>query len=491
MKLYLNHSYQFAIEQMLFTLFPGEKPLHPDTPPESGENALFSEIIWENQIAHCVANLTWAEKAYHKIVDVTVDENADELTRNRLLSFGLKQAFYAVSVEALGVAPAWGALTGVRPVKIPTRAIQQGDTPAEAQRKLEEIYFVSPLRAQLSMDCAKASLAVQEEFPDDSISLYIGIPFCPTRCVYCSFVSAGMGKALKLVEPFLDLLLLEIQKTGEILNRAKKKISTIYIGGGTPTTLTAPQLEKLLTAIENHLPIIDDAEFTIEMGRPDTITPKKLALCAPHGVTRISINPQTMQAPVLQALGRSHSGQDILDCYGDARKLDIPVDINMDLIAGLPQDDFAGFQSSLRQIINLRPENITIHTLAIKKGSALAKNGSGLPSAEVVADMLDYGWRRLRMAGYVPYYLYRQKYMSGGFENISWCLPGHENKYNIIMMEELHTVISLGAGGITKIVNPKTGEILRLNNPKYPHEYLANGDKILGQKEDLMGYLQP
>ncbi len=488
MKLYLNHHYKFAIEQMLFTLFPGEKPLHPDTPPEPGENALISEILWENQVAHCTANLTWNAKSFDEIIDVTVDASDDDLVRNRKLSFGLKQAFYAVSIQALGCAPAWGALTGVRPVKIPTRAIQQGKSPAIAQRELEEIYHVSPLRAKLALDCAQASLDIQAEFPGDSISLYIGIPFCPTRCVYCSFVSAGMAKALKLVEPFLDLLLLEIQKTGEILRQANKIIQTVYIGGGTPTTLSAPQLDRLLTAIHAHLPMIDGAEFTIEMGRPDTITPEKLQLCVPHHVTRISINPQTMQPDVLKALGRTHSSQDILDCYQSARKLGYPLDINMDLIAGLPRDTLAGFQTSLTQILELRPENITVHTLAIKKGSALAKDDSGLPSAETVEQMLDYAWQSLRQAGYVPYYLYRQKYMSGGFENISWCLPGHPNKYNIIMMEELHSVLSLGAGGITKIVNPQTGEILRLNNPKYPHDYLASADKILAQKTNLLDF---
>ncbi len=485
MKLYLNHDYKFAIEQMLFTLFPEERPLHPEAPPAEGESALFSNIDYEGDTAHCSATLTRNGTTHEKTVDATVLPEDDILVRNRKLSFALKQAFYGVSVAALGQSPAWGALTGVRPVKIPTRAIQSGKSPEVAQRELEEIYHVSPLRAQLSMDCAKASLKVQEEFDGDSLSLYIGIPFCPTRCIYCSFVSAGMGKALKLMEPFLDLLLQEVKKTGEVLQKAGKDIKTVYIGGGTPTTLSAPQLDRLLTAIETHLPIMDGAEFTIEMGRPDTITPEKLALCAPHKVTRISINPQTMEPHVLKAMGRTHSEQDILDCYQMARQLPHPLDINMDLIAGLPYDTTEGFRRSLNTILALRPENITVHTLAIKKGSTLAKTGEGLPSAQTVADMLDFAWHALREAGYIPYYLYRQKYMSGGFENISWCLPEKENKYNIIMMEELHSVLSLGAGGITKLVNPTTGEILRLNNPKYPHDYLANSQKILSQKEEL------
>ncbi len=491
MKLYLiGHDYKFAIEQMLFTLFPGEPPLHPKTPPAPGESALVSQLDWKERDAHCSATLLWGGQKYRKTVVVTVGEKSDELVRNRLLSFALKQAFYGVSVQALGKSPAWGALTGVRPVKLPTRAIQRGKSPQIAQLELEKIYHVAPLRAELAMDCAQASLKVQEEFDGDSISLYIGIPFCPTRCTYCSFISAGVGKALKLVEGYLGALTMEIERTGAVLRAAGKTVQTVYIGGGTPTTLSAPQLDRLLTTVEQHLPMRDGAEYTVEMGRSDTISAEKLALCAPHGVNRISINPQTMEGHVLSAMGRTHSPQDIVDCYQMARQLPIPLDINMDLIAGLPQDTVEGFQRSLRKILELRPENITVHTLAIKKGSALARSGAGLPTAEAVAEMLDFAWHVLRQAGYKPYYLYRQKYMSGGFENVSWCLEGKENKYNIIMMEELHSVISLGAGGITKLVNPRTGEILRLNNPKYPHDYLADTDKILRQKDRLLDIWQ-
>ena len=314
------------------------------------------------------------------------------------------------------------------------------------------------------------------------VSLYIGIPFCPTRCAYCSFVSADVGRTLKLVDPYVDALLREIEETGLVLREAGLAVRSFYMGGGTPTTLSADQLDRLLSQCKKSLPLDGCTEYTVEAGRPDTITQEKLLALARHHTSRISINPQTLEGPVLEAIGRRHTPGDIRAAYELARAGGFSC-INMDLIAGLPRDSFAGFRRSLEGVLAMGPENITVHTLALKKGSALMERGGALPSGEEVARMLDFSREILTTSGYHPYYLYRQKYMSGSLENVGWAKPGTENLYNIVMMEELHTVVSLGAGGVTKLI--QDGKILRLANPKYPHDYLSGLDQVLGQKAEI------
>ncbi|MFQ7452724.1 MAG: coproporphyrinogen dehydrogenase HemZ [Flavonifractor plautii] len=313
------------------------------------------------------------------------------------------------------------------------------------------------------------------------VSLYVGIPFCPTRCAYCSFVSADVGRALKLIDPFLDALCRELAATGAMLADAGLRVRTVYFGGGTPTTLSAPQLDRLMGELADHIDLSGCTEYTVEAGRPDTITAEKLAVLARRGCSRVSVNPQTMQDAVLERMGRAHRADDILRAYALARESGIGC-INMDLIAGLPGDSAAGFRASLEQVLALGPENVTVHTLALKKGSRLMEEGGGLPSGAAVADMLDFAWAALRAAGQRPYYLYRQKYMSGSFENVGWCRPGAESLYNICMMEELHTIVSLGGGGVTKLVDRATGYIERLANAKYPQEYIQKIDAICADK---------
>ena len=269
-------------------------------------------------------------------------------------------------------------------------------------------------------------------------------------------------------------------------------IRTVYIGGGTPTTLSAPQLDALLARVRERCDLSRCTEFTVEAGRPDTITAEKLAVLRRWGVDRVSVNPQTMEDHVLSAMGRAHTADDIRRAFALVREAGFPC-VNMDLIAGLPQDTVAGFCASLDEVLSFGPENITVHTLALKKGSRLLGDGSGpapaLPPAEAVDEMLSYAWRSLRAAGQRPYYLYRQKYMSGSFENVGWSVPGWENLYNICMMEELHTILSLGGGGITKLIDPVTGHIQRLSNPKYPHEYLQSREKLRSIKAQTAAFL--
>ena len=482
MKLYYRgHNYRYAAEQMLLTLFPTERPEYADAPPGPGEDALVLSLSRGKTWATATAALTWGGAEYRAARRCRVSELTDQLSADRALQRILKLAFYDAGTAALGKEPPWGALTGVRPVKIPTKAMLAGASPAQAERVLRDTYRVSPGRRKLAMDCAQASLAAQRSLGEHEVSLYVGIPFCPTRCAYCSFVSADVGRALKLIDPFLDCLSREIKATGEMLAGAGLKVRTVYFGGGTPTTLSAPQLDRLMGEIADSIDLSACTEYTVEAGRPDTITREKLEVLFRRGCGRVSVNPQTMQDHVLAAMGRAHRAEDIRKAYALARDSGIPC-VNMDLIAGLPADSVDGFRSSLDQVLAMEPENITVHTLAMKKGSRLMEEGADVPSDDDVAAMLEYAWSALRGAGQIPYYLYRQKYMSGSFENVGWCLPGAESLYNICMMEELHTIVSLGGGGVTKLVDRHTGYIQRVANAKYPQEYIQKIDAICADK---------
>ena len=481
--------YKYSVEQMMLMLFPGERPEYPEGYAPSGNEAVFSLDRKPDRTA-VTARVTRPEgtaQGETQVESRLLDEAPERVYHT--LQHALKMAFYQAGTAVLGQEPPWGALTGVRPVKLPTRCMLAGGTPEQAQAELEGEYRVSPLRAKLAVDCAQASLAVDREVREDQVSLYIGIPFCPTRCAYCSFVSADVGRTLKLVEPYLEAVLEEVEYTGRVLRESGLSIHSLYVGGGTPTTLSAGQLERLFSSARAHLPLETCVEYTVEAGRPDTITREKLEVLRDQGVERISINPQTLEDEVLAAIGRKHSAQDILDAYALAREVGFD-SVNMDLIAGLPRDSFEGFRRSLEGVLALRPENVTVHTLALKKGSRLMEEGGALPSGEETARMLDFSRDTLREAGFLPYYLYRQKYMSGSLENVGWCLPGKESVYNIIMMEELQTVVSIGGGGVTKLVDRKNGRIVRLPNPKYPHDYLTSRDKILAQKDEIAAFYQ-
>ena len=485
--------YHYAAEQMMLTLFPGEKPEYPAQPPHTLEEEPFAcfslSLDGEEGVLRASVQRNGAQAQGQSRFPAHELKQPPEAVYHTL-QHALKLAFYQAGVTLLGQEPPWGALTGVRPVKLPTRSMAAGASPAQAQEQLEREYRVSPQRARLAVDCAKASLAVQRSLREREVSLYIGIPFCPTRCAYCSFVSADVGRTLKLVDPYVEALEEEIDAMSRLLRELGLSVRSFYMGGGTPTTLSPEQLEGLLGRCRRVLPLEGCTEYTVEAGRPDTITWEKLQVLKEQGIGRISINPQTLEEPVLQAIGRRHTAQDILEAYAMARKVGF-ASINMDLIAGLPRDSFEGFCRSLEGVMALCPENITVHTLALKKGSTLMERGGALPSGEETAHMLDFSREKLSAAGYLPYYLYRQKYMSGSLENVGWAVPGTESLYNIVMMEELHTVISLGGGGVTKLIEPNSGKILRLTNPKYPHDYLSAREKLAQQRGEIAAFFAP
>ncbi len=481
----VNHEYKYAVEQIMLVLFPGQLPEYED--PSKEDCACLSSLSLGKVWATAHTKLTWQGKTCSGISRVKVSELTGQLVRDRLLQRILKQSFYKAAVACTGVEPPWGALTGIRPAKLASKALKETGSESTAIKLFQNEFFVSPQRTALAMDAAKSSLAAEALLAPGDISLYVGIPFCPTRCVYCSFVSADVKRALKLVDPYLEALDREIDAVAEYLPQAGAKVRTIYIGGGTPTTLNAKQLEHLISHLRRKLDLSRLAEFTVEAGRPDTITADKMKVLRDLEVDRVSVNPQSMRNEVLQAMGRSHSAEDIFTAYNIVRSSGIPV-VNMDLIAGLPRDTAEGFRYTLDTVMTMDPENITVHTLALKKGARLMMEREGLPSGEETSAMLDYAWSALRGAGQIPYYLYRQKYMSGALENIGWCKPGTEGLYNICIMEELHSILALGAGGSTKLTDPTTGKVVRITNPKYPQQYLERIDQLCQDKAELIPF---
>ena len=478
--LLLGHEERYAVEQLQLALFP-LAPMEPMTEPFEGDGAV-SRLIREGDSLIARTSICLDGVTHTAVYEMPTEDETVSL-RRRIL----QQSYFEAALPFLKTPPAWGALSGVRPTKLTTRCLMAGFSDEETIREMENTYFVTPRRAKLALDCSKATVEAAAKLDPNDVSLYVGIPFCPTRCAYCSFVSRTIGKRTELLEPYLEALLKELRRTGELMATSGKRVRTIYIGGGTPTTLTSRQMETLLTCIRESFDLSRCIEFTVEGGRPDTLDAEKLQVIARGGADRMSINPQTMVDSVLRACGRRHNAEDVVTAYHQAVDAGYSA-INMDLIAGLPTDDFDGFRHSLDSVIDLNPANITVHTLAIKKGADLYEKREGLSSDEEVSRMVDYAEDTLRAAGYVPYYLYRQKYMSGSFENVGWCRPGTACLYNIYMMEELHTILSLGGGGMNK-VNLPDGRLERFHNPKFPEQYIEMIESVLDDKKKLFALL--
>ena len=485
MKLYYTgHDYRYACEQSLLVLFPTERPEYSEE--QVKENAAYLSLHYGK---------TWVTASCRIYRDGVFDGSArvrkalltDELSIHRLLPKILRLAFYRAAERCTGKSLAWGALTGVRPAKLATRLLEEGLSAKSAVSRMKKDFFVSPSRAELCVETAKASLAVKRSLEPQDVCLYVGIPFCPTRCAYCSFVSIGVERSHKLLTEYLPALYREIDATGEAVKKAGLRPVALYIGGGTPTTLSAPQLAELMERISAAFDLSAIREYTVEAGRPDTITPEKLEALKLHGCDRVSINPQTMNDSVLEAIGRRHSAADTLRAYGEACDAGFAA-VNMDLIAGLPTDTAESFAKTLDTVLSLDPENITVHTLSMKKGSHILLEGRAIPGEEEVSAMLDYASEKLYAAGYRPYYLYRQKYISGGFENIGWCKPGFESVYNLCIMEELCTILAMGGGGSTKLTNPNTGYIARITDKKYPREYIDTIDDAVKAREEICAF---
>ena len=466
-----GHEDRYAVEQLCLALFD-----------VAAQGQAVSTLYRGKTWLSAVTTVQIGEKTTRSVRRLKAAEETVRLRRQ-----ALQQSLYLAALPHLPAVPAWGALSGVRPTKITTKHLLEGGTAASADRLLRDVYFVTPQRRQLSVDCSLSTVRAKGLLDPNDISLYIGIPFCPTRCAYCSFVSRSIGKRTELLDPYLEALYQELAVTGRLMKASGKAIRSIYIGGGTPTTLSAQQMATLLDTVRASFDLSRCLEFTVEGGRPDTLDAEKLQVIFDHGADRMSINPQTMEDPVLRACGRPHTAEAVLRSYQQAVDAGFR-DINMDLIAGLPSDTVEGFCRSLDAVAALAPSNITVHTLALKKGADLFERQVTLPTAEEVTEMVAYAGQKLRGLGYKPYYLYRQKYMSGSFENVGWSRDNRDCLYNIYMMEELHTIVSLGGGGMNK-VNLPDGTLRRFHNPKFPEQYISQLDSVLQQKEELFRLL--
>ena len=470
----IGHDEKYALEQSLLTLFPGEKPVYGTVDKTADTRWARVTLTEEDERVQVTTELGMDGKSAAHSYDYPLSGTEYEKEGQRRHAVGI--SFFGAAKDLLGISPAWGSLTGVRPSKVALSLIREGGK-KRAEKELQELYCVTPARARLAIEAADAGIRAAAELEPNDISLYVGIPFCPTRCAYCSFVAQSVEKSFSLVEPYLEALFDEITAAGQLVRELGLNVKSFYMGGGTPTTLTADQMDRLLTKLEQNFDFGGLAELTIEAGRPDTIDPEKLAVLRAHGVTRVSVNPQTMEDRVLAAIGRRHVSADTVRAMELVRAYRFP-HVNMDLIAGLPADTPEGFRRSLDKCLELGADDITIHTLALKKGSRILMEDLSIPDGAAVQSMLDYAAPTLRAAGFVPYYLYRQKYMSGSFENVGWSRPGGECWYNVDIMSELCSILSFGAGGSTKMVEPGTNHIERVFNLKYPKEYTERPEKI-------------
>ena len=484
----VGNDYKYAAEQMMLTMYPGEKPVYGS----AGKECLSVRLALSRGREYTTVTATLYDGLGERYTALSRAANKNltgDLEKDRLLQRCIKMAFYRAARKATGRTPDWGALTGIRPGKIVTGFMESGMSVKGAVSRLKREFFVSEERARLCGDTAVMGLRTKNSLKKRDIALYVGIPFCPTRCAYCSFVSNSVEKSKKLIEPFLESLDLEINALSKVVEELGLNIISVYMGGGTPTTLSPDQLDRLLGRLGDSFDLKNVGEFTVEAGRPDTITYEKLTVLKNRGIDRISVNPQSMRDEVLSAIGRRHTADEVVKAFRTARSAGIG-HINMDLIAGLPADSTEGFKYTVDRVLELDPESITIHTMSLKKGTRITLEGTKIPAGDEVRRMLDYGNAALRGSGYAPYYLYRQKYTSGGFENVGWAKKGYESLYNILIMEELCSILSMGGGGSTKLVAADKGKIQRIFNPKYPYEYIEGIEKVIGCKEEIVKFYE-
>lgn len=421
---------------------------------------------------HVFAGVRDASHTTAALVKLEAGENTEEAAVLLL---------YRLLCQHTGYTPSWGALTGVRPVSF-LRNLQTKFGEDGAREVMTRKFGVSEDKYDLAAHTARVQAPILADTKQNSYSLYVSIPFCPTRCSYCSFVSTATAAEGGLIPAYLEKLHEELAHTAVLAKKLGLQLETVYIGGGTPTSLTAQQLEDLLSVIEESFPLEQAKEYTVEAGRPDTITREKLEVLKAAGVTRISINPQTLNDDVLRRVGRPHTAADFFEKYALAREVGFD-NINTDLIAGLPGDTLQGFKDTITGILSIEPENVTVHTLTLKRASniVIRDEDSAYPDAALM--LLEN--ERLLKAGYEPYYMYRQKATLQNLENTGFSKPTFAGLYNVHIMEETQTILSCGAGGSTKLVAPHIGLIERVFNYKYPRDYIQNFAILMEKKQKI------
>ena len=479
---------EYYVQTLCMIFFPGEKFSGEET---ENEPVLWLDVAESAEAITASARLAYQGKEARSTRTVPLD-NDHTLDRTRKIAVGY--VVLETAGEIMHYRPSWGMLTGVRPSKIATELLLKGMSKTRVRRTLASDYMVIPKKAALATEVALREMEIIGTPDPRDCSVYISIPFCPTRCSYCSFVSYTSKRLLSLIPDYLTLLCDELRRKFAAIRELGLRVLTVYIGGGTPTILDAAQLETLLKTVNEETDVSALREFTLEGGRPDTIDAEKLAIAAAYGVTRVCVNPQTLCDEVLKGVGRCHSAEDFYRAYDIARGAGIQC-INTDLIVGLPGDDFKSFFATYDEIIRLAPENITVHTFCVKRAAEILREGKrayNLRGGDA-GKCVDYSQIRAAEAGYQPYYMYRQKNMVGNYENVGFAKPGTECLYNIYMMEEVHSIFAVGAGAVTKLVDyapagtGKKSVIRRLFNPKYPYEYLE-ADGGVKQAEEIIGF---
>lgn len=466
-----GHELQNDVQTMVQVFYPN---LHYYRTEEISAEETTVESSVEKGIASA---MLYRRGAQVSAWSVPYAEPLTEKEKKRLV----KLTIFALLSRETGMYPRWGLLTGVRPAKIVNTLLSEGKSDEECLRYLTEKYLVAQHKAELTLKVAKAERRLLAGNEKTDISLYIGIPFCPTRCLYCSFTAYPLKQYEKRVDEYLDAMFKEMEYLAEYAQNFHLK--NIYIGGGTPTSLTEEQLERLLQKVQELFAPTEDMEYTVEAGRPDTITKEKLRLMKVYGVNRISINPQTMNEETLKRIGRRHTVEDIRRVFWEAREVGHD-NINMDLILGLPEEKPEDVRQTMEEIMALEPDNVTVHTLAVKRASRLKEQFDlyTMTTAEVLEEMLEIAADYAERMGLEPYYMYRQKNMVGNFENVGYCKPGKEGVYNIQIMEEKQTILAAGAGASTKTVDPATDRIERVFNVKSIEDYIGRIDEMIERK---------
>lgn len=471
-----GHSFGYEVQATAKLFLPGVRfQLCEDGVIPDCENWILTEVTSSGDSV-----LLRAEARLHGMTEVREQHASGSPEKQEL---ALCRLLFDLLHEMTGYLPPWGLLTGIRPVRKVIQALDSGLSPEEAAVSLQSKYLISGKKMQLALSAALVQKPILPHSPKQ-IGLYVSIPFCPTRCSYCSFVSHSMETAAKLIPDYVEKLCEEINVLGEIIRQYGLSVDSVYIGGGTPTAIPAEALRRVMQGIDGSVDLSQAREYTVEAGRPDTITEEKLAVIREMGATRISVNPQTMQDAVLEAIGRRHTAQQTTDAFRLARQMGFD-DINMDLIAGLPTDTFEGFCDTLRQVTALDPDSITVHTLTVKRAAALyQREHSEHTAVSEVERMAAHSAAVLPEGGWKPYYLYRQKNTLGNLENVGYAKPGKENLYNILIMDETQTILAAGCAASTKIVTPD-GDIHRIMNYKFPYEYIGRFERMMEKKQEL------
>ena len=472
-----EENFEYDVRGLLTSFYPGEEiVLRSDRiQGEKGPDKTLAVEYLDGRI--CV---TFRKADSEKQADAPVDYSDRKDTKSVL-----KRLVYGLLSENTGKTLPWGTLTGIRPTKIPMAMLEEGRSDEEIIRYMEETYLTSREKIDLSIEIAKREKEILKEIDyRDGYSLYIGIPFCPTTCLYCSFTSYPVSKWSARMDEYLDALFQEIDYTKEAFRG--KKLNTVYIGGGTPTTLEPDHLDRLLAKVEESFDLQDMKEWTVEAGRPDSVTREKLRALKRHPVTRISINPQTMKAETLKLIGRRHTPEQIEEAYAMAREEGFG-NINMDLILGLPEETPDDVRRTMEKLTEMAPDSITVHSLAVKRAARLntMKEQYAHLKFENTEEMMNLTADYCRRLGLVPYYLYRQKNMAGNFENVGYAKPGRAGIYNILIMEEKQSIMALGAGSTTKAVFPD-GRIERCDNVKDIDQYLGRIQEMIDRKRKLL-----